>query len=70
MSLTVNDLDDAFLAAKSRFSQWLVDFQRTTFQPVALMALAQQIRQLPQPVQDQLRKQAPDAWQRLFGGVK
>ncbi len=72
MPLSTNDLDNAFLQAKAEVDEWIAEFNKEMFEPVALMALAQQIHQLPEPVQAQLRKQAPDAWERLFGagGVK
>ena len=67
MSLSLNDFDNLWLEAKAEADEWIADFNRDMFEPVALMALSQQIRQLPEAVQAQLRKQAPDAWKRLFG---
>jgi hypothetical protein len=70
--LSISNFDNVYLDANAMFQEWLADFNKQMFQPVALMALGQQIRQLPEPVQAQLRKQSPDAWERLFGagGVK
>lgn len=70
MALNINDFDNAMLEAQAEFSETMAEFTREFYEPLAMMALAQQMRQLPQPVQDKLQHQAPDAWQRLFGGGK
>jgi hypothetical protein len=67
MPLTVADFDDIYLQGKATFDAWLGDFTRATFEPIALDAFAQQVRQLPAPVQAELKRKAPQAWQRLFG---
>jgi len=68
VSLTVNDFDDAYLKGKANFETWLVEHTRQMFEPIAIAALAQQVRQLPDPVQAELKARAPEAWKRLFGG--
>jgi hypothetical protein len=65
--LTISDVDNLWLEAKVLVDECIAEHNREMFQPVALMALAQQIRQLPEAVQAKLRQQAPDAWERLFG---
>lgn len=67
MPLTINDLDNLWLEAKALVDECIAESNRDMFQPMALMALAQQVRQLPEAVQARLRTQAPDAWERLFG---
>ena len=67
MAISARDFDDIYLDAQNTFRDELTDFLRETFEPVALDAFAQQVRQLPAAMQKQLKASAPRAWQRLFG---
>jgi hypothetical protein len=66
--LSINDFDNVYLKAKAAFDEWQAEYLKQMFEPVAIAALAQQVRQLPGPVQAELKRRAPQAWQRLFGG--
>jgi len=67
MSITVRDFDDIYLKAKAAFETALAESMQTIFEPVAMDAFAQQVRQLPAPVQADMKRRAPDAWKRIFG---
>jgi hypothetical protein len=67
MPLSLLDFDDIYLGAHAAFLKELQEYEVELLEPVAMLALAQQVRQLPAPVQAKLKQSAPQAWQRLFG---
>jgi hypothetical protein len=67
MPLTTRDFDDAFLKGKAMFEQSIAETMQTLFEPVAMDAFAQQVRQLPAPVREDMKRRSPQAWARLFG---
>ncbi len=70
MPLTTRDFDDAFLKGKAVFETAIAESMQTIFEPVAMDALTQQVRQLPAPVREEMKRRSPQAWARLFGDVE
>lgn len=68
MTLTIVDFDEAWLTGQAMFQEAVADALRQTFEPLALDAFAQQVRQYPESVQAGMKRKAPEEWVRLFGG--
>jgi hypothetical protein len=62
---TVENADDAYLEAKSRFDQWLQEFQVNWYKPQVQTAAKLMWMTQPEPIKSYVRQSSPDAAKKM-----